>query len=140
LVTLVSVPQLAPEQPAPESDHITPAFCESFCTEAVKFAEVETWIDSKAGLTETEMAGGSAEMVMVARADFELSATEVAVNVTAGGTGTEAGARKVAEVGPMLVSVPQAAPEQPPPERDHITPLLEGSFWTETVKTWDCET
>jgi hypothetical protein len=38
------------------------------------------------------MGGRSAEMVMVSEADFELSATEVAVNVTVGGPGAVAGA------------------------------------------------
>ncbi len=43
------------------------------------------------------------------------------------------------EVAAAFVRVPQAAPAQPFPERDQVAPLLEGSFWTVTVKLWDCE-
>jgi hypothetical protein len=32
-----SVPQVAPLQPEPESAHVTPLFCPSFVTVAVKF-------------------------------------------------------------------------------------------------------
>lgn len=32
------------------------------------------------------------------------------------------------------VSVPQVLPEQPVPERAHVTPLLFTSFWTVAVK------
>jgi hypothetical protein len=35
-VVLLSVPQADPLQP-PETDHLTPALCESFCTVALKF-------------------------------------------------------------------------------------------------------
>ena len=58
----------------------------------MKLAEVETCTEVDAGLMETTM-GGAAVMVMIADADFELSATEVAVSVTVGGVGTVAGAR-----------------------------------------------
>ncbi len=92
VVTLVSVPQAAPEHPAPERAQVTPLFCESFCTEAVKLATVETCTEVDVGLMETAM-GGAAVRVMIADADFEPSATEVAVSVTVGGVGTVAGAR-----------------------------------------------
>jgi hypothetical protein len=120
---LVSVPHVAPEQPAPERDQVTPLFCESFCTEAVKLAAVEICTEAVAGLTETEMGGGPAVMVMIAAADFVASVTEVAVMVTVAGDGTLAGAVKVADVAVTLASVPQAAPEQPLPEMDQTTPL-----------------
>jgi hypothetical protein len=92
VVTFVRVPQAAPEHPAPERDQATPLFCESFCAEAVKFAAVETCTEVDVGLMETAM-GGAAVTVMIAGADFEPSATEVAVSVTVGGVGTLAGAR-----------------------------------------------
>jgi hypothetical protein len=88
----VSVPQVAPEQPTPERDQVTPLFCESFCTEAVKLAEVETCTEAEAGFMETEMGGGPAVMVMTAAADFVASVTEVAVMATVAGDGTLAGA------------------------------------------------
>ena len=92
-VTLLSVPHVAPEQPAPETDQVTPLFCESFCTEAVKLAVVETCTEADAGVMETDVGGGVAVMVMMADADLEPSAIEVAVSVTVGGAGTLAGAR-----------------------------------------------
>jgi len=54
-VTFVSVPQAAPEHPAPERDQVTPLFCESFCTEAVKLAAVEICTEVDAGLMDTAM-------------------------------------------------------------------------------------
>jgi len=93
VVTLLSVPHVAPEHPGPETDQVTPLFCESFCTEAVKLAAVETCTDADAGAIETEIGGGVAVMVMMADADLEPSAIEVAVSVTVGGAGTLAGAR-----------------------------------------------
>jgi hypothetical protein len=55
LVTLVSVPQAVPEHPVPERAQVTPLFCESFCTEAVKLPEVDTCRVVDAGLMETTM-------------------------------------------------------------------------------------
>jgi hypothetical protein len=54
-VTFVSVPQAAPEHPVPERDQVTPLFCESFCTEAVKLAAVEVCTEVEAGLMDTAM-------------------------------------------------------------------------------------
>jgi len=90
-VALLRVPQAAPEHPVPERAQLTPLFCESFCTEAVKFAVVKICTVVDVGLMETAM-GGTAVIVMFAGADFELSATEVAISVTVGGAGTVAGA------------------------------------------------
>jgi hypothetical protein len=92
VVTFVSVPHVAPEQPVPESDHVTPLFCESFCSVAVKAAVVDTCTDDERGLTLTEIGSGAAVTVIVAVADFVPSATEVAFNVTVAGVGTDAGA------------------------------------------------
>ena len=89
---MVSAPQVAPEHPAPERDQVTPLFCESFCTVAVKLAVVDTCTESEVGLTETEIGGAAAVMVIVAAADFVPFATEVAVSVTVAGDGTAAGA------------------------------------------------
>jgi hypothetical protein len=48
--------------------------------------------EAAVGLMETEMGTGAALMEMIAGADFEWSATEVAVSVTVAGVGTAAGA------------------------------------------------
>lgn len=80
-----------------------------------------------AGDTETEI-GGAAATVMVALADFVESAREVARSVTAAGAGTVEGAAYVTDVVVALASVPHVTPEQPAPERDHVTPLLRVSF------------
>jgi hypothetical protein len=92
VVTFVSVPHVAPEQPVPESDHVTPLFCESFCTAALKFAAIETCTESDVGLTETEIEGGPAMIVNVAVADLVPSVTDVAFSVIVAGDGTAAGA------------------------------------------------
>ena len=140
VVTFVSVPHVAPEQPVPESDHVTPLFCESFCNVAVKPAVVETCTESDPGLTETEIGSGAAVTVIVADADFVLSATEVAFSVTVAGVGTDAGAVYVVDVVVTLVSVPHVAPEHPVPESDHVTPLFCESFCSAAVKPAVVET
>ena len=91
-VAFVSVPHVAPEHPAPETDQVTPWFCESFCMEAVKFAAVETCTEAVTGLTETAMARGAEVMVTLAALDFVASVTEVALMVTVAGEGTLVGA------------------------------------------------
>jgi hypothetical protein len=134
IVTFISVPHVAPEQPVPESDQVTPLFCESFCNVAVKAAVVETCTDVEVGLTPTEIGNGAAVTVIVAAADFVPSATDVAFSVTVAGAGTPAGAVYVADVVVTFVSVPQLAPEQPVPESDHVTPLFCESFCTAALK------
>jgi hypothetical protein len=86
------MPHVVPEHPAPESDQVTPLLSESFCTEAVKLADIETCTEVLAGLTETEMGRGAAVMVTLAALDFVVSETEVALMVTVAGDGTLAGA------------------------------------------------
>ena len=89
---MVSVPQVAPEHPAPDRDQITPLFWESFCTDAAKFVDVDVCSDAVGGFTETEIGAGAAVTVIVAAADFVASLTDVAFNVTVAGAGTAAGA------------------------------------------------
>jgi hypothetical protein len=91
-VTLLSVPQDAPAQPAPDKIQLTPLLAGSFCTVAVNGALLVAWTEALAGVTETEMGAGAAVTVIVAADDFELSAMEVAVSVTVPGLGTVAGA------------------------------------------------
>ena len=92
MVRLVRVPQAAPEHPDPESDQVTPLFCESFWMVAVKPADWEIWTEAEAGLTEMEIGGAAEVMVTEAEADLVTSDTEVAVIVTTAGVGTEDGA------------------------------------------------
>ena len=115
-------------------------FCESFSTDALKLAVVETCTESDPGFTETEIGDEAAVTVIVADADFVPSDTEVAFSVTVAGAGTAAGAVYVAEVVVTFVNVPHAAPAHPVPERDHVTPLFCESFCTAAVKAAVVET
>ena len=78
------VPQVAPEQPVPESDQVTPLFCESLVTVAENCLLRETFNEIVAGETLTETGELS---VMVTAAVFVLSALAAAVSVTVFGTG-----------------------------------------------------
>lgn len=77
-------PHMAPEQPAPESDQVTPLFCASLETVGVNCFVAETATDAEVGATLTETGGVS---VMVVEEILVLSATDVAVNVTVFGVG-----------------------------------------------------
>ncbi len=65
-------------------------------------------------------------IVIVALADFMLSATDVAVSVTVAGVGTLAGALYVTLVAVTFVRVPA-------PLRLQVTPLFAPAFCTEAV-------
>jgi hypothetical protein len=74
--------------------------------------------------------------VIVAGTDFVVSATDVAVMVTAPGFGKLPGAEYVTAVPDALVvaeSVPHAAPVQPAPESFQLTPLFCVSLVTVAV-------
>ncbi len=87
-----SVPQVVPLHPKPESPHVTPLFCGSFCSEAVKpCVPIPACTLGALGLTVTLIASG-AVIVMLAAALLVVSATEVAVSVTVAGLGTVDGA------------------------------------------------
>ena len=89
-----NVPQVAPLQPVPDSAQVTPLFCASFCTVAVNGCAAPACTLEVMGDTVTTIgvAAGAAVTVIVAGADFVLSVTEVAVNMTVGGVGRLAGA------------------------------------------------
>jgi hypothetical protein len=70
---------------------VTPLFEPSFLTVAVNCCVALTPISAEAGDTDTE--GGGGTTVTVADADLLVSDTEVAVSVTAGFAGTDAGAK-----------------------------------------------
>ena len=92
LELLESAPQDAPLQPVPESVHVTPLFCGSFCTVALKVCVCPTVTDAPVGATLTVTGGGGAVMVIVALALFVGSVTDVANSVTVAGLGTVVGA------------------------------------------------
>lgn len=79
------------------------------------------------GFTLVMLAGGGST-VIIALPDFVGSATEVAVTVTVRGLGTTDGAIYPVFCPDAVYRVPQAAPEQPAPEIDHVTPLFCKSF------------
>jgi hypothetical protein len=86
-----NVPHVAPEQPAPVSAHVTPLFCESLLTVALMLCVLLVCTEAVVGITATAIGGGGV-MVKVAAADFVVSVTDCAVNVTVAGAGTAAGA------------------------------------------------
>ena len=88
-VAFVSVPQVLPEQPEPDSVHVTPLLAESLLTVALKFCVEPVVTFAVDGDTATLICP---LMVMVAEEDFVVSLTDVAVRVTAAGEGTYAGA------------------------------------------------
>jgi hypothetical protein len=100
LVTFISVPQLSPEQPAPDSVHVTPAFLGSWSSVAVKLRVVPgITLDGVLGASETDT-GLSARLT---EADFVASARDVAVIVTVVALATNGGAVYT----PLSLIVPQ---------------------------------
>jgi hypothetical protein len=87
-----SVPHVAPLQPAPDNDHVTPLVAASFVTVAVKLAVPPIIRPTVVCERVTAMAGGAAVIVIDVAEVFVPSVTEVAVNVTLAGFGTLAGA------------------------------------------------
>jgi hypothetical protein len=67
------LPQAAPLQPAPDNAQVTPIFCASFCTAAVKACCWPTCTEEVDGVTLTEIAVGVGEGVSA-----ELGLVEVA--------------------------------------------------------------
>ena len=86
-----SVPQAAPLQPEPDRVQVTPLFCGSFCTVAVKVCDCPVCTDALVGDTLMLIAGG-AVIVIAAAALFVVSVTDVAVMVTVAGLGAVGGA------------------------------------------------
>ena len=130
------VPQVVPLQPAPDNVQLTPLFCESFVTVAVKFCVSPVCTFALVGATLTAITG-AAVTVIVAVPFFVPSVTEVAVNVTLAGTGTLLGAVYVIAAPEALEvadKVPHVAPLQPVPESVQVTPLFCESFVTVAVK------
>ena len=128
---LVTVPTVGLPPATPFTLHVTPRFRESFCTAAVNCWVVETFKVVDAGATDTLI---EAVTLIVAKAVLVVSATDVAVSMTVAGLGVVDGVLYVTEAFVTLLSVPQAVPAQPVPERDQITPLLCVSLVTVALK------
>ena len=134
VVTLLSVPQAAPPQPAPDRDQVTPLLRGSFVSVAANaLVPMPACTLAVAGETVTEIPA-EVGMVICAEADFVESVFETTVRLTAAGLGRVAGAVYVTEVGVVLLSVPQADPLQPLPETDQLTPAFFESFCTVALK------
>jgi len=88
----VNVPQADAEQPLPEADHVTPALPMSFITVAVTASVWATAKLPRFGEMVTLTAPPEDVIVMVAFAVFVVSRTDLAVRVTVGLAGTDAGA------------------------------------------------
>lgn len=128
------LPHVAPEHPAPLNVHVTPLFCPSFETVAVKLCVSPTFTVAVAGATATEIAGAT---VIVAVPVCVVSVTDFAVNVTVAGEGTAAGGVYVMATPDALEAdetVPQVTPLHPAPVSAHVTPWLSRSFDTVAVK------
>ena len=87
-----SVPQAAPEQPAPVNAHVTPLFWESFATVAAKVVVWVVCTEADDLFRVTAIAAAAAVTVTCAEALLLVCAWETAVTVTVGGEGTVAGA------------------------------------------------
>ncbi len=104
----MNVPQVDPEQALPEADQVTPALPTSFVTVAVTARVCPTASPPRFGEIVTLTAAVVDVTVIVALADLLVSRTEVAVNVTAGFAGSDAGAVYVTDVVVCAESAPQA--------------------------------
>jgi hypothetical protein len=74
------------------------------------------------------MATTVAGTLMMIEESFDGFATDAAVTVTVRFAGMEEGALYVTDAEVWFVSDPQAAPVQPEPESDQVTPLFDGSL------------
>jgi len=91
-VAFESVPHVAPEHPEPDSDHVTPLFCVSFCDVAVNgWIPIPVCTLGLLGAIVTTMPT-VAVTVIVALDVLVVSSTDVAVSVSVASAGTAAGA------------------------------------------------
>lgn len=128
-----TVPHVAPLQPTPERDHVTPLPAVSLATVAVNACAAPARTLAVASDRVTPTGADAAATVMVAAVVLVASATEVAVNVTVAGLGTLAGAVYVTATPEALLlaeSAPHVAALQPAPDSAHVTPLFPASLVT----------
>jgi len=121
------------------SVHVTPDFAESYRTVAEKYEGVLTTTLAAGGETATEI-GSRGAIVIAATAERVVSATELAVSVTAAFAVTVGGGVYVVETSLAVIegaTDPHAVEHGAPPwVRDHMTPALLTSFWTVAVNVW----
>jgi len=82
VVMLVSVPQVAPVQPVPLRDQVTPSLFTSFVTDAVRFTVPDGPKEVVVGGAMATVMGGAAEIDSVTEVLEDVCAMEVAVMVT----------------------------------------------------------
>ena len=123
-----SVPQVAPLQPVPESDQVTPRLPGSLLTVAVK---PWLWLCCTLAVDGETLTDTPASTVTLADAERVASATEVAVTVT-----PEAGTAAGAVYSPVLLTVPTAVLPPATPFTLHLTPRFCESFCTVAVNCW----
>ena len=128
VVTLPSVPQVAPLQPVPESDQVTPRLPGSLLTVAVK---PWLWLCCTLAVDGETLTDTPASTVTLADAERVASATEVAVTVT-----PEAGTAAGAVYSPVLLTVPTAVLPPATPFTLQLTPRFCESFCTVAVNCW----
>jgi hypothetical protein len=109
-VMLERLPHTVPVHAALAKLQVTPRFCESFCTVAVRVKTAPVPTDTDPGSTLTEIACDAAVTVTCADPDLLVSACDTAVTVTVAGPGTLPGAvyRPVPEIVPCVASPPVA--------------------------------
>ena len=123
-----SVPQVAPLQPVPERDQVTPRLPGSLLTVAVK---PWLWLCCTLAVDGETLTDTPASTVTLADAERVASATEVAVTVT-----PEAGTAAGAVYSPVLLTVPTAVLPPATPFTLHLTPRFCESFCTVAVNCW----
>jgi len=137
----VNVPQAEPVQPLPEADHVTPALPTSFITVAVTASVWATARPPRFGEMVTLTVPPEDVMVMVALAVLVVSRTDLAVSVTEGLAGTDAGAVYVTVVAVCPESAPHAGAQLLPDwVRLQVTPWFRGSLDTVAVNCRAVET
>ena len=114
MVTLVSVPQAVPLQPAPDRDQVTPRLPGSLLTLAEKFW---LWLSCRPAVGGETFTETAASTVILAAEETLGSATEVAVTVT-----PEPGIEAGAVYKPVLLTVPTVALPPATPFTLHLTP------------------
>ena len=123
-----SVPQVAPLQPVPERDQVTPRLPGSLLTVAVK---PWLWLCCTLAVDGETLTDTPASTVTLADAERVASATEVAVTVT-----PEAGTAAGAVYSPVLLTVPTAVLPPATPFTLQLTPRFCESFCTVAVNCW----
>lgn len=129
-----SVPQAAAVQPAPLSVQVTPLFCASCCTVAVRLCAFPACTEELGGVTLSAISGAEDITVTCAVSTAVVCACAIAVTVTVAGEGTVAGAVYT----PSALMVPCAASPPWVLLTCHITVVLE-AFCTDAVNVKDFE-